>query len=525
MSKVSVIIPTWNRANTIERAIISALNQTIPDLEVLVCDDGSTDNTFEIVNSIKDPRVKWISGEHSGMPAVPRNRGIKQAKGEWIAFLDSDDEWLPEKLEKQLTIAKESCSMAVAANAYRLMPGKGISGVMVKWDKKTISFDDLVKENHVVCSSAFIHISFFKKNVGFPEDPHLKAIEDYALWVRVATECSFSFIHEPLLIYTDDPVGSVRNEGFDDGLLQRTYVLNNFIRWCNTRKDLKPYYAIAARKHLLRNSFLTILKPYIFLARTIRQQILGLRDNISVKSSNELEIVTIAFNNDDVIRHQIKLIRKNLLDNYRYTVADNSTDPGKRARIFNICKECDVPYIKLKPYSGLSPSVSHGMALNWIYRNYIRVKKPHFFGFIDHDIFPVTPHSIAAYLKESPVYGHMQQRALKGRDIWYLWAGFCFFDYDFVKNRKLDFTPTKGLDTGGRNWKSLYSHLNKYKIKVPQHRYEKFLPNNNISKVRDFYEYIGDWVHVFDASNWLGTSPGEIEERQRIVEELLKKYY
>ena len=84
--KVSVIIPTWNRANTIEKAVRSALNQTMPDMEALVCDDGSTDDTFRIVNSIADPRVKWIGGAHAGIPAVPRNRGIAEADVAWYLF-------------------------------------------------------------------------------------------------------------------------------------------------------------------------------------------------------------------------------------------------------------------------------------------------------------------------------------------------------------------------------------------------------------------------------------------------------
>ncbi len=94
-AEVSVIIPTWNAAATIKTAVLSALRQTYPPLEILVCEDGSTDNSKEIVESLNDARVRWLTGPHAGQPAIPRNRGIRKATGQWLAFLDSDDEWLP----------------------------------------------------------------------------------------------------------------------------------------------------------------------------------------------------------------------------------------------------------------------------------------------------------------------------------------------------------------------------------------------------------------------------------------------
>src|SRR5262249_7122187 len=99
---VSVIIPTWNRAATVMAAVESALAQTHAPLEVLVCDDGSSDDSAQRVGALPDPRVRWLPGPRGGRPAIPRNRGIAAARGEWLAFLDSDDEWLPDKLERQL---------------------------------------------------------------------------------------------------------------------------------------------------------------------------------------------------------------------------------------------------------------------------------------------------------------------------------------------------------------------------------------------------------------------------------------
>src|SRR5512135_2903291 len=128
MPSVSVIIPTWNRRETLERAVRSALDQTVVPQEVLVCDDGSTDDSRRIVEAIGDPRVRWVEGPRGGRPAIPRNRGIRESSGEWLAFLDSDDEWMRDKLARQLAAAAGSGCRAVCTNAERFIPGRGVAG-------------------------------------------------------------------------------------------------------------------------------------------------------------------------------------------------------------------------------------------------------------------------------------------------------------------------------------------------------------------------------------------------------------
>ena len=108
---VSVVIPTWNRAGLIVRAINSVLSQTYSNWELIIVDDGSTDNTDEVVKKFQenDTRIRFIKHEkNSGGNSVPKNIGIKNAAGEYIAFLDSDDEYLPEKMEKQINLFNKS---------------------------------------------------------------------------------------------------------------------------------------------------------------------------------------------------------------------------------------------------------------------------------------------------------------------------------------------------------------------------------------------------------------------------------
>src|ERR1017187_5960230 len=98
---ISVVIPTYNRAHVVVQAIESALQQTLRDLEVIVVDDGSTDGTGETLDREYGNRIRYFHQQNQGQ-SVARNKGLWEAKGEWVAFLDSDDVWLPEKLQHQL---------------------------------------------------------------------------------------------------------------------------------------------------------------------------------------------------------------------------------------------------------------------------------------------------------------------------------------------------------------------------------------------------------------------------------------
>lgn len=270
VSNVSVIIPTCNRADTIKRAVRSALNQTCSPLEVLVCDDGSTDNSHDVIQSINDPRVTWIPGTHSGLPAVPRNRGIKESKGEWLAFLDSDDEWLPEKLEKQLSLLQKHNRKAACSNAYRFVHGKGIEGDLVEWKKESINFDDLLKLNHVICSSAIVHRSLFNEITGFSEKPELKAIEDYALWLFLTTKTDFAFVNESLLIYYDDPLNSIRRNDIDVWA-QRRIVLANLKKLGQNHNVAVNYLKKIDKEYLIAlfNSNKIVIKNFIRHLKTV----------------------------------------------------------------------------------------------------------------------------------------------------------------------------------------------------------------------------------------------------------------
>lgn len=232
---VSVVIPTWNRAQTLVAAVESALNQTHPPLEVLVCDDGSSDDSEARIRALGDPRVRWLSGPRGGRPAIPRNRGIAAARGDWLAFLDSDDTWNADKLAQQLAALTNSGNLAACTNAWRVTPGAPPADkTLLGPDNCQLDFPTLLLDNRVICSSALVHRSLLGKTGAFPEHPGLIAIEDYSLWLRIVSLTRFDYLGAPLVNYRDDPVNSVRAKDVDYWT-QRRRILANFIGWgaCN----------------------------------------------------------------------------------------------------------------------------------------------------------------------------------------------------------------------------------------------------------------------------------------------------
>lgn len=271
--KISIIIPTWNRADKIEKTIRSVQNQTFQNWEILICDDGSTDNTKEIIETFarEDSRIKWIPGTHAGLPATPRNRGIKQAQGEWLAFLDSDDEWLPEKLEKQIKQLEEKKLKAACTNAYRFIPAKNEKLIYSSYQNEQINFSNLIKSNLVVTSSAIIHRSLIEETFGFPEDQEQKGIEDYSFWLRIATFTNFGYLSEPLLIYTDDAANSVRGLNTKNAFTQKKIILKNYLLWIKKRKNNLKNFNIALIALININLQVILFIPKSFIKKLIKK--------------------------------------------------------------------------------------------------------------------------------------------------------------------------------------------------------------------------------------------------------------
>lgn len=203
----SVVIPTYNRALILEECLNSLTKQTFKDFEVLVCDDGSKDNTkeiFERFRQVLDIRYLWE--ENWGGPSRPRNNGIKVAKGDWICFLDSDDSWLPEKLEivKQYTNDYD----VITHGLHHLYNGVTDTKVWVRPIMTPVFDNLLLKKNDIYNSSVCIRKSVLLQVNGFNED--LKVVEDYDLQLRVA-KVTDRFFQIPMNLGTYNMDGGIHH--------------------------------------------------------------------------------------------------------------------------------------------------------------------------------------------------------------------------------------------------------------------------------------------------------------------------
>lgn len=201
MPSVSVVIPAYNSAGCIRRAIDSALAQTATPIEIIVVDDGSKDDTAEVVGTYPEP-VRLVRQENGG-PGAARNHGVRVARGEWIGLLDADDAWLPHKLVTQLELTKDPKAGVVHAAV--------VSGATQDIPERA-TFERLWARNVVKTSTVLVRKSAFEEVGGFDEDRALIGVEDYNLWLRLA-RAGWEIIYCPEVVCdkTDVP-GSLSNQ-------------------------------------------------------------------------------------------------------------------------------------------------------------------------------------------------------------------------------------------------------------------------------------------------------------------------
>ena len=194
---ISVVIPSYNRKEFLKRSIDSAINQTKKPFEIIVVDDGSTDGTETMIKSDYD-FVKFIKQKNKGVSAA-RNIGIEVSIGEWICFLDSDDEWKKNKLEKQI-IAMKSNPGYKFSHSNEIWIKNGIRINQKKKHKKYGGdiFDKCLDMCRISPSSVMIDKTVFDEVGNFNEN--LVVCEDYELWLRICDKYRVFFIDEPLII-------------------------------------------------------------------------------------------------------------------------------------------------------------------------------------------------------------------------------------------------------------------------------------------------------------------------------------
>ena len=241
---VSVIIPTYNRKNLLKRALHSVSSQTFVPQEIIVVDDGSSDGTKDWVLE-RFPYVRYIYQDNSGVSSA-RNAGIKEAKGLWIAFLDSDDEWMPDKLEKQERVINDS-KEAWLCHTNEVWVR---NNVRVNQMKKHQKYGGYIFENCLdICrispSSVLIKKEVFEMVGLFDES--LKVCEDYDLWLRITSVLPIIFLDQPLIIKYGGHADQLSR--VDNGIEQyRIKSLEKILR----SKSLSADQLKSAKLHLLK---------------------------------------------------------------------------------------------------------------------------------------------------------------------------------------------------------------------------------------------------------------------------------
>jgi glycosyltransferase involved in cell wall biosynthesis len=197
---VSVIIPTYNRAHLIGRSINSVLNQTYQDFELIIVDDGSSDNTEEIIRAFNDPRILFLKHPENRGVSAARNTGIKEARGSYIAFQDSDDEWLPEKLEKQMAVFKQDKKGDLGLVLCETLGVIQNVETRVAPQANRLNYEQLI--SHLGAYGEGTQRFLLKRDLTAPElyfDEKLKAWEEWDLLLRLSRICRIDYVREALV--------------------------------------------------------------------------------------------------------------------------------------------------------------------------------------------------------------------------------------------------------------------------------------------------------------------------------------
>ncbi len=216
---VSIVMPSYNTTNFISETIESVLAQTYTDWELIIVDDCSTDNTDEVVKPyLSDSRIIYIKNEKNSGAAISRNRALREAKGKWIAFLDSDDLWMPEKLQKQIAFMEDNGYDFSYTNYIEIDENSEPNGRSVTGPKKITRHG-----MYNYCWMGCLTVMYNAEVVGTLQIEDIKKNNDYAMWLKVCKKADCYLLNETLAEYRKRS-GSISNHGYAK-LIKWHYIL------------------------------------------------------------------------------------------------------------------------------------------------------------------------------------------------------------------------------------------------------------------------------------------------------------
>jgi len=209
---VSIIVPTHNRPEFLEKTLVSILNQSYKMIEVLVISNGINDRNKAVVENLNNPKLRYFHQENSGGPASPRNYGIREAKGKYLAFCDDDDLWMPEKLYKQVKALEEHAEYGLCYTKMIRFDEK--NEWSVPHEGKRSTFESILYVNTIPISSVVILKSLVDLYGGFSESKMVGTSEDYEFLLRHAIKSKYYFLDDFLIKYWS---GKNRTTAIDSG--------------------------------------------------------------------------------------------------------------------------------------------------------------------------------------------------------------------------------------------------------------------------------------------------------------------
>lgn len=205
---VSVIMPSFNTGRFIKEAINSVINQTYTNWELIIVDDCSNDDTNEIINSFEDSRIKYLKNDTNMGAAICRNMALKEAKGKWIAFLDSDDLWKKDKLEKQIGFMEKGGYDFSYTNYIEMDEKSTPNGIIVTGPKK-------ISKNKMYdyCWPGCLTVMYNAEKIGLIQIEDIKKNNDYAMWLKICKKADCYLLDEELAMYRKRN-GSISNHKY-----------------------------------------------------------------------------------------------------------------------------------------------------------------------------------------------------------------------------------------------------------------------------------------------------------------------
>lgn len=228
---VSVVIPTYNHAHFLGRALQSVVDQTYPHWEAIVVDNHSDDNTDEVLDTFRDPRIRVLKIHNNGVIAASRNLGIRSGSGAWVAFLDSDDCWYPKKLQTMMGLIATDPDVDVVSNDEMMVDTRTGKQQVLRYGPYEEDFYRalLTTGNRLSPSATIVRRSFLVRNgVALDESPDYVTVEDYDLWLNLArTGARFRFLREILgefLVHNTNSSASTLRQLTNGEAVLRTHV-------------------------------------------------------------------------------------------------------------------------------------------------------------------------------------------------------------------------------------------------------------------------------------------------------------